>query len=151
MKISTKGRYALRMMVDLAVNDNGDYISLRDVAERQEISMKYMEQIVSLLTKGGFLYSVRGPQGGYKLARKPEEYTTGEILRVTEGSLVPVTCFTNQPEHCPRAGSCPTQEFWDGMHQAIMQYVDNVTLADLVAVERKKLDEMFEVDEKDEE
>ena len=143
MKISTKGRYALRMMVDLAVNDsgNGDYISLRDVAERQEISMKYMEQIVSLLTKGGFLYSVRGPQGGYKLARRPEAYTAGDILRVTEGNLVPVICVTSSPNRCPRADTCPTLDFWDGLHKTVLDYVDSVTLADLVAIERQKLAE----------
>ncbi|MDL2294337.1 Rrf2 family transcriptional regulator [Ruminococcaceae bacterium OttesenSCG-928-D13] len=139
MKISTKGRYALRMMVDLAVNDSGDYISLRDVAERQEISMKYMEQIVSLLTRGGFLYSVRGPQGGYRLARRPEEYTAGDILRVTEGSLAPLSCIVGPEHNCPRGDTCPTLEFWEGLHETITRYVDSVSLADLVAVERQKL------------
>lgn len=141
MKVSTKGRYALRMMVDLAVNDNGEFISLRDVAERQEISMKYMEQIVSMLTKAGFLLSVRGPQGGYRLARSPKEYTTGDILRVTEGNLIPVTCVKDVPNKCPRADTCPTLEYWEAMHVAITEYVDGVTLADLVEVEKKKLAE----------
>ena len=100
--------------------------------------MKYMEQIVSLLTKGGFLQSVRGPQGGYKLTRSPKEYTVGDILRVTEGNLLPVTCIADERNHCPRADVCPTMEFWDGLHKTIMDYVDSVTLADLLASERCK-------------
>ena len=138
MRISTKGRYALRMMVDLAVHDSGNYISLRDVAERQEVSMKYMEQIVSLLTRGGFLYSVRGPQGGYRLARRPEEYTAGDILRVTEGSLAPVSCIIEPGIKCPREDTCSTLDFWEGLHQSISRYVDSVSLADLVAVGQRK-------------
>lgn len=139
MKVSTKGRYALRMMVDLAANDNGEYISLRDVAERQMVSMKYLEQIVSQLTKAGFLHSVRGPQGGYKLARRPSDYTMGEILRVTEGNLVPVSCLGVTPNPCPRAAECPTLPYWEGMYAAIVGYVEGVTLEDLCQKEKERL------------
>lgn len=138
MKVSTKGRYALRLMVDLAVHDSGEYISLRDVSERQEVSMKYMEQIVSQLTKAGFLYSVRGPQGGYKLARQPRLYTVGEILRVTEGSLAPVSCLDIVPNPCPRAAQCSTLPFWEGLHREISAYMDNVTLESLLEQEQQR-------------
>lgn len=139
MKVSTKGRYALRMMVDLAVHDSGEYISLRDVSERQEVSVKYMEQIVSQLTKAGFLYSVRGPQGGYKLARPSKQYTVGEILRVTEGSLAPVSCLDIVPNPCPRATFCSTLSFWEGLYAEILSFVDNVTLESLRDQEQQRL------------
>lgn len=138
MKISTKGRYALRMMVDLAMYDTGNFIALRDVAERQSISMKYMEQIVSLLTKAGFLRSVRGPQGGYRLARRPEDYTVGEILRVTEGSLAPIACLELDNNVCARAPFCSTLDFWQGFYTHINSYVNKVLLSDLVNQERSK-------------
>ncbi len=131
MKISTKGRYALRMMIHLARNDQGRYIALRDVSGQEEISPKYLEQIVTILSRAGFLKSVRGAQGGYRLARRPEEYTVGEILRVTEGNLFPVPCLENQPAGCERAEQCVTLSFWLGMQSAIDAYVDSVTLADL--------------------
>lgn len=137
MKVSTKGRYALRMMVDLAMYDTGEFISLKDVAKRQEVSMKYMEQIVSQLTKSGFLHSVRGPQGGYRLARQPRDYTVGDILRATEGSLAPVSCLAIEPNPCPRAGRCETLGFWEGLNRAINDYVDNVSLQDLLTNARK--------------
>lgn len=139
MKISTKGRYALRLMVDLAVYDQGSYISLRDVAERQDVSMKYMEQIVSQLTKSGFLHSVRGPQGGYRLARLPGEYTVGDILRVTEGSLAPVSCLGVEQNPCPRADGCVTLTFWEGLYQRINDYVDSVTLEQLMNNQRTRV------------
>ncbi len=132
MKVSTKGRYALRMMIDLAVYGEGEFISLRDVARRQQVSIKYMEQIVGLLTKAGFLYSVRGPQGGYKLARSPDDYTVGDILRITEGSLAPVSCLLAEPNGCARMEHCATLKMWQGLHEHINAYVDNVTLAELV-------------------
>lgn len=138
MKVSTKGRYALRLMVDLALYDSGEYISLRDVSERQEVSMKYMEQIVSQLTKAGMLLSVRGPQGGYKLARQPGHYTVGEILRVTEGSLAPVSCLDIVPNPCPRAPVCSTLAFWEGLYAQISGYVDGITLASLLEDERER-------------
>lgn len=132
MKISTRGRYALRFMIDLAQHDSGDFTALKDISERQNISVKYLEQITSLLSKFGLLQSVRGPQGGYKLAKKPEEYTIGEILRITEGNLAPVTCL--EPEHnaCPRAGSCLTLGVWVGLEKVVNEYLDGKTLKDLV-------------------
>jgi Rrf2 family protein len=103
MKISTKGRYALRMMLDIAQNNTGEPVSIRDISERQNISVKYLEQIVSALVRAGYLRSIRGPQGGYLLAKKPSEYTAGDILRVTEGNLHPVDCLVNDVNDCPRA------------------------------------------------
>lgn len=131
MKVSTKGRYALRMMVDLAVIGSGEFVSLRDVAKRQEVSTKYMEQIVGSLTRSGYLNSIKGSQGGYRLARRANEYTVGDILRTTEGCLAPVPCLTMQNNDCPRASTCPTLPFWEGLAQAIGAYVDSVTLNDL--------------------
>ena len=132
MKISTKGRYALRLMLDLAVYNTGEPISLKDVAKRQNISEKYMEQIMSILNKAGFVRSVRGPQGGYFLTRKPEEYTVGMILRLTEGSLSPVDCLDEGAENCPRQESCVTFILWKQLDNAIRDVVDKVTLQDLV-------------------
>ena len=108
MKISTKGRYALRIMIDLARHDEGSYIRLKDIAERQNITLKYMEQIMPLLTKAGYVRSYRGNNGGYMLARKPEEYTVGDILRTTEGSMAPIACIEDQPNRCPRCEECTT-------------------------------------------
>lgn len=133
MKISTKGRYALRMMIDLARNDQGGYIALRDVSGREEISPKYLEQIVTTLSRAGFLKSVRGAQGGYRLAREPKDYTVGEILRATEGNLFPVSCLENEPAGCDRVEQCATFSFWVGLQEVIDDYVDHVTLADLAA------------------
>ena len=107
MKISTKGRYELRVMIDLAQNADGKYISLKDVAERQQISMKYLEMIVSLLHKGGMVNSLRGKSGGYKLAKTPAEYKVGDIIKLAEGSLAPVTCL-EEGEICERAEQCNT-------------------------------------------
>lgn len=132
MKISTRGRYALRFMIDLAQNNTGDYITLKDVSKRQEISIKYLEQITSLLSKFGLLVSIRGPQGGYKLARTPEDYTIGEILRITEGNLAPVTCLETEENTCPRKEICPTLSMWEGLAKVINDYLDNITLATLI-------------------
>ena len=132
MMISTKGRYALRTMLDLALNDEGEYIPLRDIAERQDISVKYLEQIVSALTRAGFVRSVRGTGGGYRLAKKPEEYTVGMILRLTEGNLAPVACLEFEQNSCPRAANCVTLGIWEKLYDAINNVVDNITLADLV-------------------
>lgn len=139
MKISTKGRYALRLMLDLAEHNNGEYISLKEISARQEISVKYLEQIVTLLCKAGFLLSVRGPQGGYKLAKDPGEYTAGAILRVTEGSLAPVACLETDENRCTRAGSCAVLSFWEGLNDLVNQYVDSVTLEDLVHNDRQSV------------
>lgn len=131
MRISTKGRYALRMMLDIAQNDNGDPVRIKDIAARQEISMKYLEQIVSVLVRANFLISVRGPQGGYRLARKPADYTVGSILRLTEGSLAPVECLSTDENTCDRAQSCVTLRVWKELNEAISDVVDKYTLEDL--------------------
>ncbi|MCI8712659.1 MAG: Rrf2 family transcriptional regulator [Ruminococcus sp.] len=132
MKISTKGRYALRMMVDLAEHDDGEYIRLKDIAIRQEITLKYLEQIIPQLTKSGLVRSCRGNNGGYMLTRGPEEYTVGEIIRALEGSLAPVACITDNPNRCPRQEECATLEFWEGLWRVVNEYMDGVTLADLM-------------------
>lgn len=132
MKISTKGRYALRLMIDLATNDDGNPIRIKDVAERQGISEKYLEQIISVLNKAGYVKSVRGPQGGYILKRKPEEYTVGMILRLTEGSLAPVACVEEDESDCERKSGCVTYLLWKKISNAINDVVDTVTLKDLV-------------------
>ena len=131
MKVSTRGRYALRLMLDLALNNTGEPVRLKDVAKRQEISEKYLEQIISILNKAGFVKSVRGPAGGYSLKRKPEEYTVGMILRLTEGSLAPVSCLTPNTTPCSRMANCRTYEMWKGLNDLISNYFDNITLADL--------------------
>lgn len=131
MKISTKGRYALRVMIDLAINSNGKYISLKDIAQRQEISNKYLEQIIALLNKAGYLETARGNSGGYKLAKKPSEYVVGDILRATEGDLTPIYCLTEEGE-CKRKENCKTHSFWKGLDNAINEYVDSKTLEDLI-------------------
>ncbi|MDO4620293.1 MAG: Rrf2 family transcriptional regulator [Lachnospiraceae bacterium] len=132
MKISTKGRYALRIMLDLALHNSGELVPLKDIAARQEITLKYMEQIISPLSKAGFVISLRGSSGGYRLARRPSEYTCGDILRIVEGPLVPTACVTADGTiDCPRAEWCPTIDFWRGLSGVINEYVDSVTLEDL--------------------
>lgn len=140
MKISTKGRYALRLMLDLALNDTGEPVRIKDISIRQEISDKYLEQIVSVLNKAGFVKSIRGPQGGYRLTKKPEEYTVGAILRLTEGSLVPVSCLEDENNHCERQKQCATLILWEKINEAVSGVVDNVTLADLVEWQQGRAD-----------
>jgi len=130
--ISTKGRYALRLMLDLAIYGQEEYIPLKDIAERQSISIKYLEQIVSSLSHAGFVKSVRGTGGGYMLTRKPEEYTVGTILRLTEGSLAPVSCLEFAENNCPRAADCMTLGVWQKLYAAINGVVDGITLADII-------------------
>ncbi|SDB06833.1 transcriptional regulator, BadM/Rrf2 family [Ruminococcaceae bacterium FB2012] len=132
MMISTKGRYALRMMLDLAIYGQDSYIPLKDIAERQSVSIKYLEQIVSSLSRAGFVRSVRGTGGGYMLAKKPEEYTVGMILRLTEGSLAPVSCLEYAENTCPRAEDCMTLGVWEKLYAAINGVVDGITLADII-------------------
>ena len=132
MKISTKGRYALRMMLDLAMHKNEGYIALKDIAERQDVSKKYLEQIVPLMNKSGFLRTNRGYQGGYMLAKSADEYTVGDILRVTEGSIAPVSCLDFDPVECPRAEECMTLDVWKGLYKVISQYLDSITLQDII-------------------
>lgn len=124
-------------MVDLTLHANGDFIALKDISERQNISVKYLEQIVSVLGKAGMLKSVRGPQGGYKLAKDPSEYTAGDILRITEGNLAPIPCLENEENDCDRISQCATLDFWKGLYDTVNSYVDGVTLQDLA--ERFKL------------
>ena len=131
VKISTKGRYALRLMLDLACHGGEGPVSLRDVSRRQEVSDKYLEQIVTPLSRAGLVRSVRGAGGGYLLTRRPEEYTVGDILRPMEGDLAPVECATD-PSFCHRSCDCVTVVIWQEIHQAVAQVVDNITLADLV-------------------
>ena len=138
MKISTKGRYALRLMVDLAVAESDAFVSLKDIAGRQKISAKYMEQIIALLKNAHLVNSVRGPRGGYRLSKSPADYTVGEILRLTEGSLAPVACIDEDPVDCERCDGCATVELWRKLDAAISQVVDNMTLADLAAIQREK-------------
>ena len=131
MKISTKGRYALRVMIDLAEHDNGDYIKLMDVAERQGISEKYLEGILASMTRSGLLTAVRGKGGGYRLALSPENITAGRVLRDVEGSLAPVACLENRPNSCPRAENCRTLSLWEGLERVINEYLEGITIADL--------------------
>lgn len=131
MKISTRGRYALRVMIDLAINSKVRYISSRDIAKRQEISNKYLEQIISLLNKAGYLVTARGNNGGYKLAKEPKEYKIGDILRATEGDLSPIYCLTEDGE-CNRQKVCKTYSFWKGLDNVINEYIDSKTLEDLI-------------------
>ena len=132
MKISTKGRYALRLMTDIAAHEQDGYVSLKDAAARQEISLKYLEQIAGMLSRAGFLQSGRGAQGGYRLARDPEAYTVGSILRLTEGNLAPVACLDGEANRCARCGECPTLPFWEGLYRTVNEYIDRYTLADLM-------------------
>lgn len=138
MRISTKGRYALRLMLDLAMNGEDSVIRIKDIAARQEISDKYLEQIISILNKAGYVRSVRGPQGGYSLKKKPEEYTVGMILRLTEGSLAPVPCVDEDATVCEREEECATVEVWKRLNQAVNDVVENLTLADLVEIQKSK-------------
>ena len=140
MKISTKGRYALRMMIEFGMNQ-GKCTKISQVAARQGLSEKYLEQIVAPLLKAGYVRSVRGAQGGYVLAREPEEYTVGMILRQAEGSLSPVSCLDDEVNRCERAGRCATLAVWMQLKEAIDQVVDGVTLADLIDEQKGRPDE----------
>lgn len=132
MKISTKGRYALRMLLDLAEHQDSGYIALKDIAQRQGISKKYLEQIIPALNRADILRANRGFQGGYRLARRPAEYTVGEILRLTEGSLAPVACLEQEPNQCPRCAECATLSMWQGLDRVISEYLNGITLQDLL-------------------
>ena len=137
MTISTKGRYALRIMLDLA-DHIGQTIKLKDIAARQEISEKYMEQIIAVLNKAGYVRSTRGAQGGYQLAKAPKEYTVGMILRLTEGPLVPVECLAEHALPCERASKCATVEVYRRIYAAVNDVIDAMTLQDLVDIEHEK-------------
>ena len=138
MKISTKGRYALRLMMDLAENNTGSPISLKDVAKRQDISDKYLEQIISIFIQAGYVRSVSGAQGGYMLKMEPQNYTVGMILRQTEGSLAPVACIEDDEIVCDRQQQCVTSIVYKKINDAISGVVDNITLQDLVDWQNEK-------------
>ncbi|MBQ3939829.1 MAG: Rrf2 family transcriptional regulator [Oscillospiraceae bacterium] len=132
MKISTKGRYALRMLIDLAMHQSEGYVSLKDISERQDISKKYLEQIVPMLNRNGILRTNRGNRGGYMLAKQPCECTVGAILRATEGNLAPVSCLDAPVNDCPRAAQCPTLFIWEGLNRTVSEYLDSITLQDIL-------------------
>ena len=140
MKISTKGRYAVRVMLDLALNNTGECNKVKDIAARQGISGKYLEQIISVLNKAGYVTSVRGAQGGYRIARAPEEYTVGQILRLTEGSMAPVACLEEGAPECERCDTCETLEVWKDLYRAVNQVIDSVTIADLAEKRRQRME-----------
>ena len=131
MMISTKGRYALRVMLDLAGHRESGYIPLAEIAARQKISEKYLESILSVLSKAGMLDALRGKGGGYRLAKAPEDYSVHDILCLTEGTLAPVTCMKDG-ESCERAGQCPTRPMWEGLDRVITEYLSRWTVADLL-------------------
>jgi len=131
MKISTKGRYALRMLADLAEHRNTGFISLKDISQRQGISKKYLEQIVTLLSRPDILRTNRGNKGGYMLAKEPDQYTVGQILRITEGGLFPVSCLADEPNQCEQIGYCKTLWIWQGLEKAINKYLDSITIQDI--------------------
>ena len=130
--ISTRGRYAIRLMLDIAVNQKDGYVPMKDVAVRQGLSLKYLEQILPALTKNKIVEGVQGRGGGYRLVGKPEDYTIGDILRTTERDLAPVSCLAEGAEKCERRGECPTIDFWEGLNTVVNEYLDSKTLADLM-------------------
>ena len=140
MKISTKGRYALRLMLDLAqYSSETEYVSIKKVSKRQDISEKYLEQIVAQLSRAGFVKSTRGAQGGYCLAREPQEYTVVMILRLIEGNLSSVSCLEDNPNKCRRCNNCVTLEVWQQINDAVDHVIDNITLQDLLEKQEEKL------------
>ncbi|MBQ5559282.1 MAG: Rrf2 family transcriptional regulator [Lachnospiraceae bacterium] len=142
MKFSTKSRYAIRLMIDIA-QQQPKKVSLKEISERQAISLKYLEQIVNPLVKSGLLRSERGSQGGYTLAKEIKEYSIGEIIRIFEGGLMPIPCIEIQPNTCPRYQKCPTVHFWEGLGKVINDYVDSVSLQDLCTETKKEVLDVF--------
>lgn len=132
MKISTKGRYALRVMVDLATTDPQNYISIKSISKRLDISDKYLEQIISSLSKAGYVKSTRGAQGGYMLTKQPQEYTVGMILRSMEGSLAPVACLEDDENQCPHCSDCISLYVWEQIYDAINNVVNSITLQNII-------------------
>ena len=135
MMVSTKGRYALRVMIDLAEHRDMDYVPLKSIAERQQISEKYLENILKVLVQNRLLEGLRGKGGGYRLTKAPEEYTVGSILRLTEETLAPVACLEENADGCPRMGGCRTYKLWQGLDSVIHEYLESVTIADLMRQE----------------
>lgn len=132
MMISTKGRYALRVIIDLAEHSHSGYIPMKDVAARQDVSLKYLERILPVLSKNKLIEGVHGKGGGYRLTRPPEQYPVGEILRLTEGDLAPVSCLTCSSTPCQRINDCRTIEMWSKFQQITNDYFDGITIADLM-------------------
>jgi Rrf2 family iron-sulfur cluster assembly transcriptional regulator len=132
MLVSTRGRYALRVLVDLAENSDGGFIPMKEIAARQGVSLKYMTKIMKMLTEGGIVEGVHGKGGGYRLAVKPDECTAGEVLRLTEGSIAPVACLGEDAKECERRDSCSTIGMWSELNDVISSYLDGVTIADLM-------------------
>jgi len=130
--ISTRGRYALRVMIDLASNKNDGFVPMKDVAKRQDLSLKYLEQILPDLKKNNLIYGIQGKGGGYQLTKKPEEYTIGEILRAAEKDLAPVSCLVKGAKECERRKSCKTIDFWKGLSEVVNEYIDSKKLSDLL-------------------
>lgn len=137
MKISTRGRYALRLLIDLMLQDKDKYISLKDISTRQDISIKYLEQITSLLTKSGLLISTRGPTGGYKIAKNPEQITVYDVMVATEGSLHSVACLGEVENPCPRKDRCTTLGVWEGLDKVVYDYLSGITLVDAIQLEEE--------------
>ena len=131
MKISTKGRYALRMLVDLEINKDKGFISLKDIAIRQQISKKYLEQIIPLFNNSGILESNRGFQGGYRMKKPANECTVADVLKITEGDLSPVSCLSSTPNNCDRCKECETLYVWEGLEKAINTYLNSITIKDI--------------------
>ena len=132
MLVSTRGRYAIRVMIDLAEHMNGKYIPMKQIADRQDVSLKYMTKIMQALTKSGMLDGQHGKGGGYKLNRDPEEYRVGDILRLTEGTLAPVACIDETDCKCDRSFECRTRPMWNELDKLISEYLDGITIADLM-------------------
>lgn len=132
MMISTRGRYALRVMIDMAEHNKGGYIPLKEIADRQEISLKYIERIIPVLKKNNFVESAYGKGGGYRLAKQPGEYSVRDILMLTEGTLAPVACLECEVNECRKKSSCRTLKMWENLHGTINDFFDNITLADLM-------------------
>ena len=143
LMISTRGRYALRVMIDLAEQNTSKYVSLKEIAGRQEISEKYLESIVKNLVQSGFLEGVRGKGGGYRLLKRPEDYTVGSILRVMEGSLAPVACLEQRAHPCEHANRCKTLPMWKKFYGMLNDFFDGITLADLIESEQSGDDYMI--------
>ena len=143
--ISTRGRYALRMMIDLAAHQSNGFVALKDIAERQSISKKYLEQIIPVLNRAELLQTMRGFGGGYKLNKPPEEYTVGEILRATEGSMAPVACLENPVNTCPRCADCITLPVWEGLQKVVDNYLDGITLQDILDMQAENAGDNYSI------
>ena len=145
MKVSTKGRYALRLLLDLAERHDKGYVALKDIAQRQNISKKYLEQIVPMLNKAGLLRTTRGFQGGYMIAKSPDKITVGDVLRITEGSLAPVSCLDIEPNICERADSCATLPVWKGLYDTVTEYLDSITLQSIIDKNNAQLADSYSI------